>query len=78
MIEKIIKSSYGQKIYQNLFGHFEKNQDQLKITFNDFIGLDREERIIAFAPLLHLENQNKVWLEQEKHFDEIHIWLILI
>jgi len=64
-----------QEIYQNLFGHFEKNQDQLKITFNDFIGLDREERIIAFAPLLHLENQNKVWLEQEKHFDEIHIWL---
>jgi len=26
-------------------------------------------------PLLHLECQKKIWLEQEAHFEEIHIWL---
>jgi len=25
--------------------------------------------------LLQLENNKKIWLEQEKHFEEIHIWL---
>ena len=62
-------------IYKNLFNHFKKNKEKKKVTFTEFIGENREERIIAFLPLLHLENQKKVWLEQEVHFEEIHIWL---
>ena len=31
--------------------------------------------MITFSSLLHLDHQKKVWLEQEKHFEEIHIWL---
>jgi len=64
-----------KEIYGNLSGHFEKNQDVKKVGFHDFIGKDREQKIIAFGPLLHLENQKKVWLDQDNHFDEIYIWL---
>jgi len=64
-----------REMYNNLFSHFEKNKHHKKISFTDFVGKDREERIISFSPLLHLENQKKIWLEQPKHFEEIHIWL---
>lgn len=64
-----------REIYSNLFKHFKENQDKKKISFTDFAGLDKEERIIVFSPLLHLESQKKIWLEQETHFGEINIWL---
>lgn len=64
-----------KELYENLFEHFGKNKKDVKISFTKFIGKNKEERIMAFSPLLHLENQKKVWLEQENHFDEIHIWL---
>jgi segregation and condensation protein A len=64
-----------REIYSKLFLHFDKNKDKKKISFTEFVGNDKEEKIISFSPLLHLENQKKVWMEQEKHFDEIYIWL---
>ena len=62
-------------IYINLFRHFRENQNEKKIAFTEFVGTDHTERMISFLPLLHLENQKKVWLEQEKHFGEIYIWM---
>jgi segregation and condensation protein A len=45
-----------------------------KLTFQEFIKSDRREDIIAtFVPLLHLDNQRKIDLKQEKHFGEIEI-----
>lgn len=64
-----------EAIFARLSGHFEKNKEEKKVKYSEFVGPEREERIISFSPLLHLENQKKVWLEQEKHFDEIDIWL---
>ncbi len=64
-----------KEIYGNLFVHFEKNKNQKKISFTKFVGSNRDERIISFSGLLHLENQKKIWLEQEIHFEEIYIWL---
>ena len=64
-----------KEIYDKLFGHFEENKDSIRVSFTDFVGKSKEERLISFAPLLHLENQKRVWLEQEGHFEEIHIWL---
>jgi len=64
-----------REIYENLFSHMKKNPGKIKVSFTEFIGGDKEERIIAFSPLLHLETQKKVWLDQEIHFDEINIWL---
>jgi len=69
-----IKNKINQ-IYQRLCGHFEENKGKHRVSFTDFVGGSKEEKIISFAPLLHLETQKKVWLEQEGHFEEIHIWL---
>lgn len=63
-----------REIYNNLFKQL-KEEERNKISFTDFIGTNKEERIIAFSPLLHLENQKKIWLDQAEHFEEIHIWL---
>ena len=62
------------EITKLLEGHFNSKEDFKRITFTELAGEDREKRIEHFSPLLHLENQKKIWLEQPSHFDEIHIW----
>ena len=64
-----------KEIYKDLFSHFEKNPGKKKVLFTELIGQDKEEKIISFLPLLHLDSQKKIWLEQENHFEEIYIWL---
>lgn len=64
-----------KEIYGRLSGHFDSNKDSKKIAFTQFVGDKREEKILSFSPLLHLESQKKVWLEQEAHFEEIYIWM---
>jgi len=64
-----------KEIYSKLFVHLEDEEKKKKVSFNELIGENKEEKIISFLPLLHLENQKKIWLEQETHFDEIYIWL---
>lgn len=61
-----------KEIYEKLLKHLE-NKD--KIQFEKIVGKNREEKIMAFNILLHLENQNKVWVHQDEHFGDIHIWL---
>ncbi len=62
-------------IYENLLKYFKEDEARKKISYTDFIGDNKEEKIICFSPLLHLENQKKVWLDQKEHFDEIYIWM---
>ncbi len=74
------KKKFGIKdrikgIYGKITGYFEVNSEQKRISFTELIGEDKDERIISFSPLLHLENQKKIWLEQTNHFEEIQIWL---
>ncbi len=64
-----------KEILHNLTNHFRENKEAKKISLTDFVGNNRDEKIICFSPLLHLENQQKIWLDQEAHFEEIHIWL---
>ena len=63
-----------KEIYGKIFDHFKTNKTQNKISFSDFTG-NREEKIMSFFPLLHLDHQKKLWLEQGNHFEEIYIWL---
>lgn len=35
----------------------------------------RTEKLAAFLPVLHLSNQEKIYLDQEKHFDEFFMML---
>jgi len=46
-----------------------------KVGYSDLIGKEREEKLVSFLPLLHLGNTQTLWLEQEKHLDEIWIYL---
>ena len=54
---------------------FFKKKPQSKLSFTELAGKERENRIASFLPVLHLDNQQKVWLEQEGHREEIWIWL---
>lgn len=65
-----------REVFNKLDLHFRENKEHVKIAYSEFIGSDeRDKRIEYFYPLLLLENNHKVWLHQEKHFDEIDIWM---
>ena len=61
-----------KEIYEKIYGKL-KDEEIEKILFSEFFR-DKEEKIIALTSLLHLEHQNKLWLEQKEHFGDIHIW----
>src|SRR6056297_1855864 len=62
-------------IYNKLIGIFKTKKENKKISYTEFIGENsKNKRLEHFFPLLHLENQQEIWLDQEKHFDEIDIW----
>jgi chromatin segregation and condensation protein Rec8/ScpA/Scc1 (kleisin family) len=67
--EKIIE------VYRNLTDKFKADKKKNKISYNEFVNNNRDEKILSFLPLLYLEEQKKVWLEQEKPFEEVYIWL---
>lgn len=63
-----------RELYAHLEGVFENTNE--RFAFSELTKEhSREDRIIKFVSLLHLDNQQKVWLEQEGHFEEIWIWL---
>ena len=63
------------EIYKKLTDYFQEDKERKKISFNEIVKEDKDEKIISFHSLLHLENQQKIWLEQDEHFGEINIWL---
>ena len=64
-----------KEIYSKLMEYFERNKEQNKISFTEFVSGNKDEKIVSFSSLLHLENQKKIWLEQNGHFSEIYLWL---
>ena len=52
---------------------FSKTEE--KLAFSELSGEKRDDKVSTFIPLLHLDNQQKVWLEQEGHCEEI--WILL-
>ena len=63
-----------KEVFRNLTDKF-KETDKNKITYGEFINNNKEEKIVSFLPLLYLEEQKKVWLEQKTPFESIYIWL---
>ncbi len=61
------------EIYERLKGIFSNRTE--RIAFSHISGDGNEERVSTFVPLLHLDYQHKVLLEQDSHFEEIYIWL---
>lgn len=61
-------------VYQKLIDSFSNRTSRL--AFSELLHKgSREDRISAFIALLHLDTQQRVWLEQEGHFEEIWVWL---
>ncbi len=51
------------------------DRDFNKTCYSNLVGKEKDEKLACFLPLLHLSNTKKLWLEQEKHLDEIWIFL---
>lgn len=60
-------------LYSSIKQMFVKSDS--RIAFSQLSSLDFDERLLTFVSLLHLDNQQKIWLEQEGHFEEI--WILL-
>ena len=69
-----LKDQIGN-VYSKLRNIFSK--DESRLAFSKLINENssRDEKIATFVPLLHLDTQHKILLEQENHVDEIWIWL---
>jgi len=60
-------------LYLKLKHSFVKRDE--RISFSEISSLDPEERLLTFVSLLHLDSQQKVWVEQDGHLEEI--WILL-
>lgn len=64
-----------KEVYERVYGHYQKSTEKLKfhsITRSN----DPKDVVMAFIPLLHLENARKVHMEQPEHFGPIDIHLL--
>lgn len=53
---------------------FHIKDDRVKMPFSQ-LAPTREEKLSSFLPVLHLTNQERIYVEQEKHYDEIYMML---
>jgi len=73
------KFDIGEKIKEiyTRIKDFFKMKDPEKLTFNQLVQSNKkEDRIYTFIPLLHLDNQEKIRLNQEIPFGEIEIVML--
>ncbi len=70
-ITEVIKEVYGK-----LTAHFLNNKKKI-LGFHELIPSNsKEDKIMTFIPLLHLDNQRHVNLVQHKHFSPIFIKML--
>jgi segregation and condensation protein A len=62
------------EVFRNLTDKFRETKKD-RLTYEEFVSKNKEEKIISFLPMLYLEDQKKIWLEQKAPFDDIYIWL---
>ena len=69
--KKIDISRLIKDVYEKILSFFSKKEP---VTFSKLIPSDKkEDKIMTFIPLLHLDHQEKINLEQKEHFGEINI-----
>lgn len=62
-------------VYGKLKEYFTQSEE--RVPFSELLpngNSKGEEKVGTFVPLLHLDNNHKVFLEQEKHLEEIYVW----
>ena len=63
------------EVFRRIKGFFSKGNRRL--TFNHLTPTDsKDDKVYTFIPLLHLTNQRKIDLHQQKHFGEIEVELL--
>jgi chromatin segregation and condensation protein Rec8/ScpA/Scc1 (kleisin family) len=64
-------------VYNKIEKHYSAKKTRDKtLTFDDLVfSKSKKDKVLTFVPLLHLDTQRKVDLEQEKHFDTIAVKL---
>ncbi len=72
--KKVDISQKIKEIYVKISGFFKVKKE--KLTFTTLVNSDKkEDKLMIFVPLLHLENQQKINMFQERPFEEIEIEL---
>lgn len=74
-ISEVIKEVYGR-----INAHYAANPGRKarRLTFSEIIPSEnKQDKVMTFIPLLHLDNQRKVDISQEEHFGEIEIDLLV-
>lgn len=71
--KKINLNQLIREIYNKITNFFKKQET---LTFAQLVNSEKkDEKIRTFIPLLHLDSQEKIIIEQEIPFDDIHIKL---
>src|SRR3989338_7554995 len=74
-VKEIDITALIKDVYSRVVGHFETNEKG-ELTFSMLVKSDRkEDKILTILPLLHLDNDGKVELNQVEHFGDIYIKL---
>lgn len=60
-------------VYSKLKAIFSERKN--KLPFSELAGKSSDEKIATFIPLLYLDSQKKIWIEQEGYLGEIYILL---
>jgi segregation and condensation protein A len=64
-----------RQFYARLLSSFKNKKEEIKLPYTHFTGNSKEEKIACFLPMLYLSNNGKIWIEQEKHYAEIYLYL---
>ena len=72
-IDRITLKERTMIIYQTIKNYFQK-PEMTRMKYSE-LALTSEERRASFLPVLHLTTQERLYLEQENHFDEIFMML---
>ena len=62
--------------YAKILTAFKSKKGEIKLPYSHFTGGSKEEKIACFLPMLYLSNTGKIWLEQEKHYEEIYLYIL--
>jgi segregation and condensation protein A len=69
-------SAIIREVYDKVNHHY-KQRNAALLTFEDLIpSQEREDKVLTFIPLLHLDFQRKLDLEQRSHFGAINVHLL--
>lgn len=64
-----------RELHARILTALKKEERGERVTYSKLVGEEKEHKLACFLPLLHLSNSKKLWLEQEKHLDDITIYL---